>query len=105
MRYLKVSLMTSIGYRIATLAIVPLAGFLSSTAGQAGPQSRYRQVRIGVDQAAPYQSWQDGLGPVGFTVDVMREAARKRGIDLHWVNCPEGPQKALRAGKVDIWPL
>jgi signal transduction histidine kinase/CheY-like chemotaxis protein len=105
MRYLKVALMTSIGYRIATLAIVPLAGFFSSTAGQAGPQSRYRQVRIGVDQAAPYQSWQDGFGPVGFTVDVVREAARKRGIDLNWVNCPEGPQKAMRAGKVDIWPL
>ncbi len=97
--------MMSIGYRAVALAIALLAGFITSTAGQAGPQTRHRQVRIGVDQAAPYQSWQDGLGPVGFTVDVIREAARKSGIDLRWVNCPEGPQKALRAGKVDIWPL
>src|SRR5260221_11326790 len=97
--------MMSIGYRAGGLAIALLARFINSTAGQAGPQTRHRQVRIGVDQAAPYQSWQDGLGPVGFTVDVIREAARKSGIDLRWVNCPEGPQKALRAGKVDIWPL
>jgi signal transduction histidine kinase/FixJ family two-component response regulator len=97
--------MNSNGYRAAALAIVLITGFLTSTAAPAGPQSRYRQVRIGVDQAAPYQSWQDGSGPVGFTVDVIREAAGKRGINLRWINCPEGPQAALRAGKVDIWPL
>jgi signal transduction histidine kinase/ActR/RegA family two-component response regulator len=88
----------SIGYRAAAFAVVLLV------AARAGPRSHYRQVRIGVDQAAPYQSWQDG-GPVGFTVDVLTEAARKRGIDLHWINCPEGPQAALRSGKVDMWPL
>ena len=68
-------------------------------------QSGYRRVRIGIDQAAPYQSWVDGRGPVGFTVDVLSAAAKRRGIDLHWVFCPEGPQKALRAGNVDMWPL
>jgi hypothetical protein len=36
---------------------------------------------------------------------VLGAAARKRGIDLQWVFCPEGPQKALRAGKVDLWPV
>jgi signal transduction histidine kinase/ActR/RegA family two-component response regulator len=64
-----------------------------------------REVRIGVDQAAPYQSWASGYGPVGFTVDVLNAAARKRGIRLRWINCPEGPMKALSTGKVDMWPL
>ena len=64
-----------------------------------------RTVRIGVDQAAPYQSWIDGQGPQGFAVDVLAAAARKRGIELHWIFCPEGPQKALAAGKVDLWPV
>ncbi len=67
--------------------------------------ARTGEIRIGVDQAAPYQSWREGYGPVGFTVDVLENAARKRGIALKWINCPEGPAKALVAGRVDMWPL
>jgi PAS domain S-box-containing protein len=63
------------------------------------------ELRIGVDQAAPYQSWQPGYGAIGFTVDVLNEAARAKGIRLRWVNCPEGPLDALSSGKVDLWPL
>ena len=61
--------------------------------------ARTGEIRIGVDQAAPYQSWREGYGPVGFTVDVLENAARKRGIALKWINCPEGPTKAFAAGK------
>ena len=64
-----------------------------------------RPVRIGIDQAPPYQTWLPGQGPVGLTVDVIGAAARKRGMAVRWVFCPEGPQKALAAGKVDVWPL
>ena len=66
---------------------------------------QHPEVRIGVDQAAPYQSWVPAHGPVGFTVDVLTAAARKRGVRLKWINCPEGPQKAIANGKVDMWPL
>jgi signal transduction histidine kinase/CheY-like chemotaxis protein len=38
-------------------------------------------------------------------VDVLTEAARRLGIPLQWVNCPEGPDQALRTKKVDLWPL
>ena len=64
-----------------------------------------RNVRIGVDQAAPYQSWIEGRGPAGFTVDVLEAAAEKRNIHLQWIFCPEGPLKALKARKVDLWPI
>src|SRR6185312_10956913 len=67
--------------------------------------AKTREIRIGVDQAAPYQSWREGYGPVGFTVDVLEDAAKKRGFILKWINCPEGPVKAIAAGKVDMWPL
>ncbi len=62
-------------------------------------------IRIGVDQAAPYQSWREGYGPVGFSVDVLTEAAHKRGVRLDWIDCPEGPSKAILSHKVDMWPL
>jgi hypothetical protein len=71
--------------------------------GEAQPKRRV--VRIGVDLAAPYQSWVECHGPIGFTVEVIGAADRKRGIELQWTFCPDGPQRALRAGKVDLWPL
>jgi signal transduction histidine kinase/ActR/RegA family two-component response regulator len=91
--------------------VVLCAGLTLLLKGGASPPSTSggvdstRDVRIGVDQAAPYQSWREGYGPVGFTVDVLNEASRKCGIRLHWINCPEGPGQALLSGKVDLWPL
>jgi signal transduction histidine kinase/ActR/RegA family two-component response regulator len=76
---------------------------LGLAAGVNDPSGRV--VRIGVDQAAPYQSWSEVHGPVGFTVEVLNAAAAKRGIKLKWVNHPEGPAKALPARSVDMWPL
>ncbi len=73
-----------------------------SLAGRSVPP---RRVRIGVDQAAPYQSWKTNNGPVGFTVDVITEAARASGVELEWVFRPEGPKAAFARGKVDVWPL
>ena len=64
-----------------------------------------RPVRIGVDAAAPYQSWVEGTGAVGFTVDLLNEAASKRNIHLKWVHRPEGPGPAYDARTVDMWPL
>jgi signal transduction histidine kinase/ActR/RegA family two-component response regulator len=65
----------------------------------------HRRVRIGVDQAAPYQSWGPGPGPVGFSVDVLTEAARRSNIELQWEFHPEGPRQAFAEHAVDLWPL
>jgi signal transduction histidine kinase/ActR/RegA family two-component response regulator len=64
-----------------------------------------RPVRIGVDAAAPYQSWVEGTGAAGFTVDLLNEAAHKRNINLQWVHRPEGPGPAFDARNIDMWPL
>jgi signal transduction histidine kinase/ActR/RegA family two-component response regulator len=97
----------SISPRFSSVAALILAAVqtLPASAPAAQPQPLARVVRIGVDQAAPYQSWDEARGPVGFTVDVIRAAAGKRNIKLQWVFCPEGPRAALKAGKVDLWPL
>lgn len=62
-------------------------------------------MRIGVDEAPPYQTWVPGTGAVGFGVDVLNDAARNAGIELNWVFCPQGPRKALDEKAVDAWPV
>src|SRR5581483_9024137 len=69
------------------------------------PKLAKRSVRIGVDQAAPYHTWEEGYGASGFTVDVIREAALRRGIELQWVPRLEGPRSHFARKTVDIWPL
>ena len=75
------------------LAVVPVYG----SSGQAPA------IRVGVDDAPPYQSWDPTRGAVGFSVDVLNEAARSLGLHLKWVNCPEGPTKALAAGRTPVY--
>ena len=49
------------------------------------------------------------LSPEGrvdaLAVEVLAMAAHRLGIRLNWVDCPEGPDQALRSKKVDLWPL
>jgi signal transduction histidine kinase len=49
------------------------------------------------------------LNPEGridaLAVEVLSEAARRLDVPLRWVDCPEGPDAALRSKKVDLWPL
>jgi signal transduction histidine kinase/ActR/RegA family two-component response regulator len=94
--------------RIIALAVSCILIALTVTVVSRSDRTRHlphRRVRIGVDQAAPYQSWDSTRGPVGFSVDVLAEAARKSGIELQWVFRPEGPKQALATESVDLWPL
>src|ERR1700722_17038791 len=49
------------------------------------------------------------LSPEGrvdaLAVEVLAAAARRIGIHLNWVDCPEGPDQALHSKKVDLWPM
>jgi len=92
----------------ASVTVVSVLGVVSYTVWSGTSHSKNvhdRQVRIGVDEAAPYQSWQPGAGPVGFSVDVLTEAARNTHIQLLWQFHPEGPKQAFATHSVDVWPL
>ncbi len=71
----------------------------------AAQQNNTTPLRMGFQNALPYQ-FRDAAGlPAGPAVDLMREAAARTGIRLQWVFDPEGPEKALVTGQADLWPL
>jgi len=86
---------------IATiLASVPIAAYLLQ-----GGAKIDRTVRIGFRDASP-DHFRDANGnPAGTAVEVMKAAARRKGINLQWVYSPQGPEKALTSGKIDLWPI
>jgi signal transduction histidine kinase/CheY-like chemotaxis protein len=75
---------------------------VSPAAAQAGKQTT---LKIGFQNSPPYH-FPDAAGrPAGPAVDLMRAAAAREGIRLEWVFAPDGPEKALISGQVDLWPL
>jgi signal transduction histidine kinase/CheY-like chemotaxis protein len=64
-----------------------------------------RTIRIGYQDARPYQWIRADGGPEGPAVDIVSEAARRRHLAIQWVRAPLGPEKSLQSGLVDLWPL
>lgn len=60
---------------------------------------------IGWQNSAPFQQRGAGGLPAGLVIDLVRDAALRRGIQLKWVWHPEGPDAPLRNRQVDLWPL
>jgi ABC-type amino acid transport substrate-binding protein len=60
--------------------------------------------RIGFNNSAKEHFPGPDGKPMGNTVDLLNEAARRSGIQLEWVYSPEGPDTALETGQVDLWP-
>ena len=64
-----------------------------------------RTLKIGFRDAPP-DHFRDAHGnPTGTAVEVIKEAARRKKINLEWVYSPQGPEKALTGGAVDLWPI
>jgi diguanylate cyclase (GGDEF)-like protein/PAS domain S-box-containing protein len=70
-----------------------------------GPSKTTEVVRIGINNSPPYVIIARDGSYSGFTVEVLSEAARRRGMAIQWVVVPEGPDFALKSGKVDVWHL
>jgi signal transduction histidine kinase/CheY-like chemotaxis protein len=60
---------------------------------------------MGFQSSPPRQLVSPDGQPFGPTIDTIREAAKRSGIRLQWVLAPEGPDAAMAAHKVDLWPL
>jgi signal transduction histidine kinase/DNA-binding response OmpR family regulator len=64
-----------------------------------------RPLRVGFQNSPPYHFPDVNGNPTGPTVDVVKEAARRRNIQIEWRYSPEGPEKALTSGAVDLWTI
>lgn len=69
------------------------------------PNLDRRIYRIGYEIEPPVHFQTKDGQPTGFAVDLLNEAAARRGIRLQWFLEPESSEAALRAGKVDLWPM
>jgi signal transduction histidine kinase/DNA-binding response OmpR family regulator len=86
---------------ISTVVVLLLAGIYLALPRKAPLQV----VRIGFQSAQPYH-FPDSQGRAsGPAVDMLREAARRLHLDVEWVYAPQGPEKALSSGAVDVWPI
>ncbi len=63
-----------------------------------------KTYRVGADSAPPYYLLQPDGSVEGLAVDVLNEAARRRGISLKWVAVPRMPLDDAVGNVVDLWP-
>jgi PAS domain S-box-containing protein len=63
-----------------------------------------RTWRVGWEEDPPNMFTGEGGKPEGFGPELVNEAARRAGLRLEWVFCPESAERAVRSGKVDLWP-
>jgi len=79
---------------------------LIETGGVPGRISKGRVYRVGADHSPPFYEVQPDGSVTGLAVDVVNEAARRRGIRLEWIVITEGLlDDALLTRRVDLWPL
>ncbi len=71
--------------------------------GRSIPENRV--YRIGWEPDPPFQAVGLEGQATGLAVELVREAARRRGIRLEWVRQTGGADAALRDRHVDLWPL
>ena len=64
-----------------------------------------RIYAIGFQNSPPRQFVDKNGKPYGSLIDILNQAARRAKIRLKWVHVPEGPDRALADGTVDLWPL
>src|ERR1035441_7954769 len=95
----------SVVCQLLLLCCVSLAAVSPSAAQQGKQTSPQTSLKIGFQDSPPYQ-FPDAAGrAAGPAVELMRAAAAREGIRLEWVFAPDGPEKALVSGLVDLWPL
>jgi hypothetical protein len=82
------------------IALIPLSVYSRGFHG-----TIHRTLRIGFQNSPPYHFPDAQNQPSGIGVDIVKAAARDRGIHLEWVFSPKGPEQALSSGSVDLWPI
>ncbi|MBI4889390.1 MAG: transporter substrate-binding domain-containing protein, partial [Acidobacteria bacterium] len=85
--------------RLSLLALLATLAGVCAVAADAPP------LRIGFQESPPVQFVTPDGRPTGPIIELIGAAAARRGIRLEWVHRPDGPDKAMADGSVDLWPL
>lgn len=101
------SILRRLGLRLLILASVGLVAaiafwyFTIRSGHHLFPQ---RTLRIGFENNPPVQIRTD-RGFSGLGMETVNEAAKRAGIQLHWVETGTSSEEAFQKGLVDLWPL
>jgi signal transduction histidine kinase/CheY-like chemotaxis protein len=92
-------------YRWAALAVlvVPLGLFTVKALYKKDLPARV--FHIGYELSPPVQFIAPDGSPSGTVIDIIREAARRRGIRLMWVHSYMGAEESLSTHETDLWPM
>lgn len=60
-------------------------------------------IRVGGGYSVPWAYLAPDGNPTGFYIEVMKEAARREGLEVDVVFRKDGPEKALGGGAIDLW--
>lgn len=63
-----------------------------------------REYRVGVDHAPPYNIVVSGQPVTGLAVEIIREAARRKGVQMTFVRTELPVDTAFHQNLVDLWP-
>src|SRR6476661_2604942 len=69
------------------------------------PRVEDRVSRIRFENSPPIHFVGKDGQATGLAVELVAEAARRRGIRLQWVVTRESSEVALKSKKVDLWPM
>jgi PAS domain S-box-containing protein len=68
------------------------------------PSIPQRTLRIGFEQVPPVQI-RTSNGFSGLAVETVKEAAKRAGVSLQWIETGTSSEEALRRRLVDLWPI
>jgi signal transduction histidine kinase/CheY-like chemotaxis protein len=92
-------------YSWAAASVLTALAFLLIVQRFGRPDLRGRTFRIGYEESRPTQYIAPDGSPAGAVIDIIREAARRRGIKLMWVHSYVGAERSLSTGETDLWPI
>lgn len=96
---MRIRTLTLLALLVVALFVAVALLYLTRTAAE------NRTYVIGWEVDPPDQVANKTGEPTGFAVELVREAARRSGIQLKWVEHPESSEAALRSKAVDLWPM
>lgn len=88
--------------RLAAAALLAVASLLPGLLTLRRPRLPVT-LRVGVSDFYPYVAG-DAAHPSGMAVQVVKTAAERAGIVIRWITVAD-PEKALRAGQIDLFPI